>query len=159
MIDGGLWTACKESWAVMERTYNHQKWDSIRKAYPAYRKLWKDTLLDRMSFDTPSPPPPPRPRRSPRERPPTSVDPYDAVQHDYSSVPATAFFWPSRSLPCSASNGVEEADHARSQAAASPYYFTVRPMRDLIIIRPTAWASYLSEGYWYAFEHGFSFGA
>lgn len=178
MIDGGLWTACKESRAVMERVFNHEKWDPIRKAYPAYRKLDRETQVylarESFYFDGPVPPPPrrnglsplpPRPQpqeeRLPRERPPTPVDPYDAMGRDYFSVPATAFFWSSHSLPSSSSNGLVEADSSSSQVAGSPHYFTVRPMLDLIIIRPTPWKShlYLSEGYWHAFEHGFPFGA
>ncbi|KAK3496771.1 uncharacterized protein B0T23DRAFT_402013 [Neurospora hispaniola] len=154
----------------MEHTFNHQKWDPIRKAYPAYWKLWKDTLLDRMDFDMPPPPPlspgsddsspsPPRPPRSPRERPPTPVDPYGA-ERSYLRVPATAFFWSSPSLPCSPrSNELDKADHSKGQAAASPRSVTVLPMQDLIIIRPSSWTPHIHEGYWQALEHGFPFGA
>ncbi|EGZ77483.1 hypothetical protein NEUTE2DRAFT_52593 [Neurospora tetrasperma FGSC 2509] len=154
----------------MEHTFNHQKWDPIRKAYPAYWKLWKDTLLDRMDFDMPPPPPlspgsddsspsPPRPPRSPRERPPTPVDPYGA-ERSYHPIPATAFFWSSPPLPCSLrSNELDKADHSTGQAPASPRYVTVLPMQDLIIIRPSSWTPHIHEGYWQAFEHGFPFGA
>ncbi|KAK3354893.1 hypothetical protein B0H65DRAFT_504887 [Neurospora tetraspora] len=151
----------------MERAFNHQKWDPIRKAYPAYRKLWKATIHDRMHIRrTPPPPdsddsspPPPRPRRSPRERPPTPVNPYDA-ERGYFSIPATAFFWSSPSMPhLSSSNELSKADHSKGQAAASPHYFTVLPMQDLIIIRPSIWTPHMHEGYWRAFEHGFPFGA
>ncbi|RSL73764.1 hypothetical protein CEP54_000134 [Fusarium duplospermum] len=31
LIDGGLWTACKESNLVMKRNFNHQKWKSLLK--------------------------------------------------------------------------------------------------------------------------------
>ncbi|KAK3397871.1 hypothetical protein B0T20DRAFT_453920 [Sordaria brevicollis] len=157
----------------MERTFNHQKWDPARKAYPAYWKLWKATIHDRMIISRPPPspgsgsddsylppPPPPPPRRERRERPPSPVNPYDAAGLGYYEVPATAFFWSSSSSPCSSSsNDLEKPDDSKGEAVTSPHYFTVLPMQDLIIIRPTTWGSHLNEGYWHSFELNFPFGA
>lgn len=47
MLDGGLWAACKESRAVMEKAFKHQMWDPKRKAYPEW---YQSSFRRRCSF-------------------------------------------------------------------------------------------------------------
>ncbi|KAK1780505.1 hypothetical protein QBC45DRAFT_449985 [Copromyces sp. CBS 386.78] len=160
--------------AVMERTFNHQKWDPIRKAYPQYKKLmlanigYDDMWMysspppgsDDSSNDDTSPPSPPLPQR-PNSCPATVLTPHDPYRGERSldMVPATGYFWSSPSSPPPMpSNEQGKAGQSGGQFRAFPYYFSVFPHQDLMIFRPPSWAPEISGAYWHWLKEGFPFG-
>ncbi|KAK3956284.1 hypothetical protein QBC32DRAFT_367031 [Pseudoneurospora amorphoporcata] len=153
LVDGGLWTACKESRAAMERAFRHQMWDTKRRAYPHYRSF--PSTRPRIYIAPSLVPIEPFPSRSPSpQRPPY---PYRGFESQTHLVPATGFFL-SASLPASSSSdqeGTGEADQAISESKTFPHYFTVLPHQDLFIILPSPRVSNSDDAYWQKLELGF----
>ncbi|KAK3496772.1 uncharacterized protein B0T23DRAFT_372643 [Neurospora hispaniola] len=146
MIDGGLWTACKESRAVMERVFRHQMWDPKRRAYPEY---YLDSFY-RYRFVPPH-------LRALQHPSPALEDPYKGLEHETDLIPATGFFLSapvSSSSPSSArTNQADRPDH---RVTASPHYFSVFPHQDLFIMRPSSWKI---KNMWSLLAVGFPFGS
>ncbi|EAA35331.2 hypothetical protein GE21DRAFT_1207 [Neurospora crassa] len=131
MIDGGLWTACKESRAVMERVFRHRMWDPKRRAYLEYMRALQHLT-------------------------PALEDPYKGLEHETDLMPATGFFL---SAPESSSSSsftrTTKADGPNHRVTTSPHYFSVFPHRDLFIMRPSSWKI---KNMWFQLQFGFPLG-
>ncbi|KAK3397872.1 hypothetical protein B0T20DRAFT_470158 [Sordaria brevicollis] len=147
MIDGGLWTACTESRAVMEKAFKHQMWDSKRMAYPNYDEARsKSDLYDILVLTG----------VALRHRPLVPEDPYIGL--DARMVPATGYFLSASYTPFSRpSFQAIKADQHDSHKTASPHYLTVLPHQDLIIIRSSS--CYMGRAFWYYLRRNFPFGS
>ncbi|KAK3354894.1 hypothetical protein B0H65DRAFT_450038 [Neurospora tetraspora] len=147
MIDGGLWTACKESRAVMEKVFKHHIWDPKRRAWPQYYEA--SFPLERYRFIPPH-------LRALRQSP-VIKNPYEGVKHETDMIPATGFFLSAPSSPSSSSSArTTKADRPNHQVTTSPHYFSVFPHRDLFIMRPASWKI---DDIWSRLEVFFPFGS
>lgn len=159
MIDGGLWTACKESRVAMERAFKHQMWDAKRRAYPQYREARK-TFLRSRAFRLPSLSESATSAGSSSSRspaPPAPSSPYAGLEYETHLVPATGFFLSASSsaLSSSALQGTAEADQQIAESKTFPRYFTLLPHQDLFIIRLSPRTLSDSTSSWRSLEHGF----
>ena len=160
MVDGGLWTACKESRAVMEKTFKHRMWDLRRRDW----RQWHEASLQLMFKGTPLPA--------------GLENPYEGLGDDeLDMIPATGCFLAEGSYPWSSMASstpasfraadvnplaqidqvgirnwfnqqmfkiwphlAAEVERQKMLARTSPkHYFSVFPNRDLFIIRPSSW--------------------
>ncbi|KAK3956265.1 hypothetical protein QBC32DRAFT_394787 [Pseudoneurospora amorphoporcata] len=146
MIDGGLWTACKESRAVMEEAFKHQMWDHKRRAW----RLFFAAIVRANSI--------PLALRALRSPSPVLENPYDELGDDeLDMIPATAFFLsPPSSSSLPSSTQTTKADQPKTQVTTSPHYFSVFPHQDLFIFRP---ASRKIDNIWSRLELNFPFGS
>lgn len=128
MIDGGLWTACKESQAVMERKFKHES--------EVYRR-YHDGIYTRRDIGSPVP-----------------KSPFKSL--DIGMVLATEIFLSAASIfPSPTSTQTTKADHPGDQNTTFPYYLTVLPHQDLLILRPSSWE--VGQDYWFLLQRGFRF--
>lgn len=155
LVDGGLWTACRESRAAMERAFKHQLWDPKRWAYPHYRAMQRIAWRRSRDFYIPSSPAPIEP--SPSRSPSPEYPPYPYVGLDTHLVPATGFFLSTSSSASfsPATEGTGKAEQPTAESKTFPHYFTVLPHQDLFIIRPSAWSPDSNDSYWQKLELGF----
>ena len=144
MIDGGLWTACKESRAVMEKVFKHQMWDPKRRAWkPHYEASFRSNSV----FLS-------RTQQGPF---PVLEDPFEGLEDETHLMPASGFFLSTSSSSSSSSfTRATKAYQPSGQVTTSPHYFSVFPHWDLLILRPSSWDI---EDMWILLKREFPFGS